>query len=203
MVRGLRSFIGAYVFCSIETARTLLRMASDQTIYLLARCRNPADAPAVVERLRAAYPGLSSFTREELSARSQRRWLTMTKAGIALGYAAAVALVIGAFVTGQTMYAATAASIREFALLRALGIPLWRAVALVGLQSLLVGVAGVVLSLPGLFGLAAVADRLGISVLLPAWLLGGTATVIVCMALLSSFGAVRLLRTIEPAVLLR
>jgi putative ABC transport system permease protein len=203
LVRGLRSFIGAYVFCSIETARSLLHVTPDQTIYLLARCHNPADAPLVVERLRATCPRLSSFTSGELSARSRQRWLTMTKAGIALGYAAAIGLVIGTFVTGQTLYAATAGSVREFAVLRALGIPLWRAIALVAIQSCLVGAAGVVLSLPGIYGLSLVADSMSISVLLPAWLLAGTAAVIVSLALLSSLNAMRLLRSTEPALLLR
>jgi putative ABC transport system permease protein len=203
LVRGLRSFIGAYIFCSVETARSLLRLTSDQTIYLLARCRDVADASPVVERLRATYPGMSSFTREELSARSRHRWLTMTKAGIALGYAAAVGLVIGTVVTGQTLYAATAVSVREYAVLRALGIPLWRSIVLVIIQSCLVGTAGVMLSLPGIFVLSLVADRLSISVLLPGWLLAGTAVVIVSMALFSSVNALRLLRSNEPALLLR
>jgi putative ABC transport system permease protein len=203
MVHGLRSFIGAYVFCSIETARSLLHLMPDQTIYLLARCHDPADAQRVVERLRAAKPGLSWFTRAELSARSRFRWLTMTKAGIALGYAAAVGLAIGAFVTGQTLHAATAGSIREFAVLRALGIPLWRSIILVAIQSCLVGAMGVILSLPAIFALSLLADRLSISVLLPGWLLASTAAVIVSMALVSSLNAVRLLRGIEPGLLLR
>ena len=203
LVRGLRSFVGAYVFCSVETARALLRLGPDQTVYLLARCRDRSDAPAVVARLRAAYPGLSAFTREELSVRSRLRWLTMTKAGIALGYAAALGLLVGGVVTGQTLYAATAASLREYAVLRALGLPYWRAAVLVVTQSCLVGAAGSVLALPGVFGLAAVADRLSISVLLPAWLLAGTAAVTVVMAFASSLMALRLLRRVEPAVLLR
>ena len=36
-------------------------------------------------------------------------WLTKTKAGIALGYAAALGLLVGAVVTSQTLYAAMAA----------------------------------------------------------------------------------------------
>jgi putative ABC transport system permease protein len=203
MVRGLRSFIGAYVFCSVETARSLLRMAPDQTVYLLARCRDPADARSVAARLRAAYPSLSAFTRDELSLRSRLRWLTMTKAGIALSYAAALGLLVGAFVTAQTLYAATAASLREYAVLRALGIPYWRSAVLVGVQSCLVGVAGAFLAVPGVYGLAVVADRLTISVLLPGWLLAGTAGLTVAMALLSSLSALRLLRRVDPAVLLR
>src|SRR5262249_46020081 len=69
LVRGFRGIAGSYVFCSIQTARMLLQLQPEQTIYLLARCQDPADAPVVVERFRAAYPNLSAFTREEFSRR--------------------------------------------------------------------------------------------------------------------------------------
>ena len=50
-------------------------------------------------------------------------WLTMTNAGISAGFTAVLGLLVGAVVTSQTLYAATLASLREFAVLRALGIP--------------------------------------------------------------------------------
>jgi hypothetical protein len=56
------------------------------------------------------------------------------------------------------------------------------------------GVAGASLAVPGVFGLAVVADRLTISVLLPGWLLAATAGLTVVMALRSSLSALRLLR---------
>ena len=91
-------------------------------------------------------------------------WLTKTKAGIALGYAAALGLLVGAVVTSQTLSAATKASLREYAVLRALGIPRWRMAMTVLSQSFWVGVIGVGLSLPAVYGLAQVADRLGLHV---------------------------------------
>jgi putative ABC transport system permease protein len=203
LVRGLRSFIGAYVFCSIQTARSLLQLDSRQAIFLLARCRDPADAAVVAARLRADYPDLSAFTRAELSRRSRLHWLTKTKGGIALGYAAALGLLVGAIITSQTQYAATASALREHAVLRALGIPLWRLAGLVLAQSLLVGLVGALLALPAVFALAWGADELGIAVHLPGWLLLGTVAVILVMALLSSLAALRLLQRIELVALLR
>jgi putative ABC transport system permease protein len=202
LVRGLRSFVGAYVFCSIETARALLWLSSDRTTYLLARCRNAASAQAVVERLRDS-PKLSAFTREELSQRSRLHWLIKTKAGVALGCAAALGLMVGVVVTSQTLYAATVAASKEYAVLLALGIPRWRIAALVLIQSFTVGVIGSLLALPTTFALSWSADALAISVLLPPWLLAGTIAITLATALLSSLNALRLLRTIEPALLLR
>ncbi len=122
LTKGIRSLAGPYVFCSVTTAQQLLRGTSDQATYILARCTNRDDAPKVVESLRKEYTNLSAFTAKEFSKRSQIHWLTKTKAGIALGYAALLGLLVGAVVTAQTLRAATLASIKEFAVLRALGI---------------------------------------------------------------------------------
>jgi putative ABC transport system permease protein len=202
LVHGLKSLGGPYVFCSIGTARDLLRLRSDQTTYLLARCRRPEDAPAVVARLRG-YHNMSAFTKRQFSLRSRLHWLTKTKAGIALGLAALLGLLVGAVVTSQTLYAATAASLKEFAVLRALGIPRWRMVASVLSQAFWVGVAGLMLALPTVFALSLGADALGAKVLLPPWLLGSAAALTMAMALISGLAALRSLRLAEPAALLR
>jgi putative ABC transport system permease protein len=202
LVHGLKSLAGPYIFCSTATARPLLHLLPDQTTYVLARCRNPADAPAVVERLRR-YSNMSTFTSEDFSFRTRMHWLTMTRAGIALGCAAALGLLVGAVVTSQTLYAATAASIREFAVLRALGIPRWRMAATVLAQAFWVGLTGIALALPIVYALREGADTLGAKILLPAWLLAGAAAVTMTMALGSGLAALRSLRLVEPATLLR
>jgi putative ABC transport system permease protein len=202
-VEGIKSLAGPYVFCSLTTAQALLRTGGFQETYLLARCRNKADAPKVVERLRQHPLKLSAFTSEEFSFRSRMHWLTKTKAGIALGCAAALGLLVGAVVTSQTLYAATIASLKEYAVLRALGIPRWRMAAMVVAQSFWVGVAGVALALPAVLALAHLGNELGAKVLLPYWLLLSAGVVTMAMALLSGLFALRSLRQIEPVALLR
>jgi putative ABC transport system permease protein len=203
LTKGLKSLAGPYVFCSLGTARPLLRAFPDQTTYVLARCRDRTEAPAVVERLRQRYANVSAFTSEEFSLRSRMHWLTKTKAGIALGYAALLGLAVGAVVTYQTLYAATIASLREYAVLRALGIPRWRMGLLVMAQCFWVGAIGVVLSVPVVYLLALLADNLGVRVLLPLWLIGSAAAVTLVTALGSGLIALRSLRLAEPATLLR
>jgi putative ABC transport system permease protein len=204
LTRGLKSLAGPYVLCSIPTAKKRLPVMQGQTTtYVLGRCHNPADAPRVVDRLRK-YSDVSAFTAREFSQRTQLHWLTKTKAGAALGYAAALGLLVGAVVTSQTLYAATIASLREFAVLRALGIPRWRIAWMVVSQSFWIGIIGIVLALPAVHGLAWAADRaMGVQLALPWWLQGGAAAVTLVMALLSGMFALRSLRQIEPATLLR
>jgi putative ABC transport system permease protein len=135
--------------------------------------------------------------------RSRLHWLTKTKAGIALGCAAALGLLVGAVVTSQTLYAATAASLREFAVLRALGVPRWRMAASVLVLAFWVGLAGLAAAALVVFGLAEAAGAARVPLLLPTWLLGSAAAVTLAMAMLSGIAALRSLRRVEPALLLR
>jgi putative ABC transport system permease protein len=202
MVQGLKGLAGPYVFCSLETARTLLGMRTDEAVYLLARCHHREDTAAAVERLKR-YPDMAVFSSPDFSLRSRWHWLVKTGAGVSLGCAALLGLLVGAVVTSQTLYAATVASLRELAVLRAMGIPRWRMAASVLTQSFWVGVIGIGLAGPAVLGLAQAAGLLGARVQLPGLLLGGAAAVTMVMALLSGLAALRSLRLIEPAALLR
>lgn len=203
LTHGFRSPAGAHVFCSIETARSLLRFRANQVSYVLGRCRNSEDAQVVVSRLRDTYPDLCAFTKQELSLRSRLYWLTQTKGGLALGYAAFLGLLVGSLVTSQTLYAATVAQLRQYAVMWALGIPVRRMAALVVAQTLCVWMAGVSLGLPLTYALAWGAELLSVNILLPVWLLAATAVVTLAMALGSGFVALRSLHRIETASLLR
>jgi putative ABC transport system permease protein len=202
LVHGLKSLAGPYVFCSLSTAQPLLRLLTDQTTYVLARCQRPELAETVVDRLRR-YPDMSAFTQNDFSLRTRLHWLLKTKAGVALGCAAALGLLVGAVVTSQTLYAATVASLREYAVLQALGIPRWRMAATVLSQSFWVGVIGVALALPAVYLMSHGADTLGAKVLLPFWLTGSAAAITMIMAMTSGLAALRSLRLVEPAMLLR
>jgi len=202
IVTGFKGLGGPYVFCSIETARRLLRVPADQVTYLLARCRHPEEAPRAVERLRR-YSNMSVFTSGQFSFRSRWHWLVMTGGGIALGCAALLGLLVGAVVTSQTLHAATAASFREYAVLRALGVPRWRIGMIVLVQAFWLGVFGILLAFPAVFGLAQVAELMGARVQLPAWVLGLAAGSTLVTALGAGLLALRALRHLQLATLLR
>ena len=106
-------------------------------------------------------------------------------------------------VTSQTLYAATAASLREYAVLQALGIPRWRMVGMVMAQSLWVGLAGIGLALPLIYALAAGGGGAGARVLLPPWLFALGSGLTLGMALSAGLAALRSLRLVEPITLLR
>lgn len=198
LVRGFKSLGGPYVFCSLETARELLKYVPGQTTYLLGKCPSQADADRVVRRLRG-YPQMSAFTADEFSVRSRMHWLTTTKAGVAIGFTALLGLLVGAVVTSQTLYAATAASQREFATLRAMGIPGWRLKLTVLAQSFWVGLFGILVAAPVTVALAEGANRLGTQVRLHPVVLAAAAGVTMVMAVGSGLAALRSFQGVDPA----
>lgn len=205
-VKGLRSLAAPWTFCSLHTARQLLGfiLPPDHATYLVAVCDTPERAEEVAAELRAEYPeDMSAYTGDAFSTGSRWYWLLRTKAGIAIGYAALLGLLVGMVITAQTLYSATAASAKEFAILLALGIPRWRIMGLVLTQSFWVGVVGILLAYPICLGLREAARAGTVDVDLRWEVLAGTAAVTTIMALTAGVLALRSVRKIEPMDLLR
>jgi putative ABC transport system permease protein len=192
------------LYCSLRTARALLASVSGrQTTYLLAQCHAPEQALDLARRLGASYPDMDAMTSGELAWRTQCYWLIKTRAGLVLGFAAALGLIVGAVVTSQTLYGASVASLREYAVLRSLGIPRWRLRRLVLGQSFWVTLAGLTLALPLTVILAHIARPMNVEVLLPPWLVAAVGSLTLAVGLLSGTAALRSLRQADPATLLR
>jgi putative ABC transport system permease protein len=203
VVRGVKSLAAPYLLCSLQTSRLLFTgIESDHTIFILARCKPPESAPAVVHRLRHHY-ALSAFTSEEFSAQTRWHWMMTTKAGVTALWSAVLGLIIGTVITCQTLYAATAASWREYAVLEALGIPTRRVVLSVLAQSFWVGMAGLVIATPVTMTLSDLLALLGLKLLFPTWLIGSTTSMTIATVILSGLVALRSLRLAQPAELLR
>jgi putative ABC transport system permease protein len=191
-------------YCSLRTARRLLpNLGTDQTMYLIARCRNPAERGTIARELRERYPDMAVMTREEFADLTRNYWLVKTNAGVILMFIAALGLLVGAVITGQTLYSATVAAKREFAMLRALGVPHRPMAGMVLAQSFWVAVLGVGLAYPICLGLSEAALSQGIEAKLPPWLLAATGLFVVGIAVTAGSAALRSLRGAEPELLLR
>ena len=205
-VKGLKSLAAPWVFCSLDTSRHLLGfiLPPDHVTYLVARCDSAERAAQVVNDLRAEYPDdMCAYSTIEFSTGSRWYWLFRTKAGIAIGYAALLGLIVGMVITAQTLYSATAASAKEFAILLALGIPRRRIMVMVLTQSFWVGIIGILCAYPICLGLREIARLSNTDVDLRWEITGGTALVTIVMALGSGLFAMRSVRKIEPMDLLR
>jgi len=198
VVHGYKSLGGAYIFCSLETARPLLRYKVEEVTYLVGKCEHPDQIPTVVKRL-GGYTKMQAFSSDQFSYRSRMHWLTTTKAGLALGFTALLGLVVGAVVTSQTLYAATAASQREYATLRAMGIPRWRLKFSVLTQSFWVGTFGLIVAIPLTFGITQLGASVGTPIRLPWFILLPSGVITMVMAILSGLAALRSFAHVDPA----
>jgi putative ABC transport system permease protein len=149
------------------------------------------------------YKDMTAFTAEEFSLRSRLYWLFRTKAGIAIGFAALLGLLVGALVTMQTLYAATMASAREYATLLALGVPRWRVGLTVMVQSFWVGLFGILVAYPVVLGMATLARQAGTQVVVRWEITAGAAVITMATALAAGLVALRSVRQLEPMSLLR
>lgn len=205
LVDGLKSLAAPWVFCSHTTAREVLTVTTPTThvTYLLARCESKERAVEVAGELQKEYPEMTTLTADQFSTKTRVYWVTQTKAGIAIGYAALLGLLVGAVITAQTLYSATMGSSKEFATLLALGIPRSKISWMVLAQSFWVGVIGVLLAYPVVRLLALGADAAGTRVMLRWEVLTGAAAITMLTALFAGVFALRSVRRIEPMSLLR
>lgn len=121
---GLRTFTQTpYVFTTYRNALKFSRVPDDETSYVLVKLRHGADRDRVIATLRAQLPLVDVWSREEWSNRTRMYWMITTGAGAALLLAAALGLVVGIVIVGQTLYASTVDRIAEYATLRAMGAP--------------------------------------------------------------------------------
>jgi putative ABC transport system permease protein len=146
---------------------------------------------------------MTAMTKEEFSFRSRLHWMTTTKAGLALAFTALLGLLVGAVVTSQTLYAATAASQREFATLRAMGIPRWRLKLSVIAQSFWVGLGGLLVAAPVTLIMASAANAMGTQVSLHPWIVIPAGLITMAMALGSGLLALRSLQQTDPVYNIR
>ena len=207
VTHGMRAIGGAYVFVSRATAATLLGELSsnDRSAYFLVRLRDPSRAPEVQRALQPAGdpPPYQVLLPEELSTLSQLYWILESGAGAGFLFSTLLGLAVGVAITSETLRGAILAALREYATLRALGVPLRALRAVVLEQALWVGIAGLAVTAALTVGVVVVAAWANVAISLPLWALGATAALTLVVALASGALALAPLRRTEPAELLR
>ncbi|MCV9941268.1 ABC transporter permease [Boseaceae bacterium BT-24-1] len=204
---GLRSMGGVNVVSSIDTARSLdVNLGgSDDVTYYLVRTTNPRLAQSIRQHLTksSTVRRFDVWTSEELAARSVRYWLMESGAGVGFLFATAIAILVGTLVTSQTLMAAVAASVTQYATLRALGVPFKALKAIVVEQAGWVGLCGLLIGAAFSLAAAAVARMGGVPFELSVSIVAIASLVVVAVALAAGLLALRRLQHVDPATLLR
>ncbi len=143
-VEGTAAITGSYAFVALATLQRLLR-TPDVVSYVLVHSRPGITPAALAADIERRVPGVTATTRERFAA-SERRVVGDMSTGIVRGMIL-VGFVVGVAVAGLVAYGATLAQLRDYGVLRALGLRARRALTLVLAQVGVLVVAGFLLAL--------------------------------------------------------
>ncbi|MDJ1156667.1 ABC transporter permease [Chelatococcus sp. SYSU_G07232] len=205
---GMRAIGGANVFASKATVASLSTSpgsGAETQSYFLIKLQSPDAVDAVQEQLQALSSGdeFKVLKPDELSVMTQLYWLIESGAGAGFGFSALLGLIVGIAITSQTLRGAILTSLREYATLRALGVPVRALRRVVMEQSLWVGLAGLLVTAVTTWVVAALAAAATVAIAFPWWSMVGTAAFTLAVALVSGLFSLRPLYRTEPAELLR
>ena len=146
--------------------------------------------------------GFEALTAKAFARRTTLYWLVESGAGVAFVFGSVVAVLVAVVITSQTLAAAVAGSLKEYAALRALGFSMRALRRIVLAQSAWVGVAGLAAGGVLTFLLVLVARASAIPVVLSPAMIAVAAALIFVTALGSGALALRRVGQADPATLL-
>ncbi len=195
---GFRAIGGAMVFVSEATYREIRGGASrDTPHYVLAGLAPGQDVTAVRQELSEIGGSLFRvMTPDELASMSQLYWLLESGTTV-------LGLLVGVAITSQTLRAAVLSSLREYATLRALGVPLPALRAVVLEQATWIGAAGFAVTALATVLVVGIAISAGVAVAVTWWAVLGTALFSMLVSIVSGLMSLGPLLRTEPAELLR
>jgi putative ABC transport system permease protein len=206
LTHGLRALGGVNVIASLPTTRRLDPAAGPggRVAYLLAQLDSPANTAAVARSLNAtgSRRGFEAISGPDFARRTTLYWLVESGAGVAFMFGSLVAVLVAVIITSQTLSAAVAGSLKEYAALRALGFSMRALRRIVVAQSAWVGVAGLVAG----GGLTLILSLAAATGAIPVMLSGAMIAVAAALVILTSIGsgllALRRVGQADPATLL-
>lgn len=203
---GLRALGGVNVLCSLSTARRLdTDTEDDGPTYLIAKIKHPSQARAVAKRLRGdlSFGPYTAWSASDFARLSVLYWLFDTGAGAGVLFLAGIVFLVGAVITSQTLIAAVNGSVREYATLNALGVGVAALRRVVLEQACWVGALGLLgASVLGV-ALLTLARSQDVPVVLNAPAALACIILVMGLAAVSGLAAMRSLRRVDPATLLR
>jgi putative ABC transport system permease protein len=143
------------------------------------------------------------WTAEGLSRESQLYWLLETGMGVGVLFSVVIGIVVGVVITSQTLRAVILNSLREFATLRALGVPVAALRAIVLELAAWMGLLGLACTAIVTVALALAAEAANVGLYFTWWTVAATILFSFAVAFVSGFVALRALYATEPAELLR
>lgn len=207
LIDGLRGLGGVNVVSSLDTARMLDQTLPDDgaATYFLFNVKAGSDPSAAIARLnrRASVERFEIWPSGQLASMSTNYMLFDSGAGIAFIFATLIAATIGALITSQTLMAAVAGALPQYATLRALGVPFGGLRTIVAEQAAWVGISGLIISGALSLLIALIAQLYKVPFVLDGVVVLLASLVVLVVAILACLLAIHRLRQADPASLLR
>lgn len=198
---GIRSFTMApFVFTTLNRARGLLGVPSDQFSYLLVKLAPGTDAGRVRAALAQRLPDREVLTKSEFRDRSLQQWLFSTGAGVALIGGALLGLLVGTVIVAQTLYSSTKDHLAEFATLRALGSSAGYIHRVILTQAAFSAVLGYALGMAIALAITTLSEATALPLLMTPELAAGLFAITIGMCAVSAISAILKVTKIDPAM---
>jgi putative ABC transport system permease protein len=164
--------------------------------YIVVKCQSPADIPKVQAAINE-LGDIRAFTRDEFALRTIDFILKETGIGVNFGITIVLGFIVGVLLSAAVFYQFTTENLRQFAVLKALGVTGMRLTGMVLLQAMIVGLIGygVGVGAASAFTIITRKATAELDAMLP-WqlLLGSLIAMMVCMLLASLLSLRRVLK---------
>src|SRR5262245_5187633 len=172
--------------------------------FILVKPKEGVNSEELCLRIEAAT-GRMALTQQQFFWKTVNYFLGSTGIPVNFGITIALGFIVGAAVTGQTLYLFTLENLKQFGALKAMGVPNHRVLGMIMLQALLVGAIGYGLGggLTAIFFMTTgnLTHLAGLHMTWLAFLGTGAAVVVIVMA--TSLISARRVLTLEPAIVFR
>lgn len=201
---GAPFFSTPVVYTRYSRAAAFVPRARNLMNYVLVKPQDGVDHEALCRRI-DEQTGRTALTRSQFFWKTIRYFLGSTGIPVNFGITIALGFIVGAAVTGQTLYLFIVENLKQFGALKAMGVPNAGILRMVLLQSLLVGVLGFGLGV-GLCAIffTATGNLTQLAGLHMTWTaVAGTGAAILLIVVATSLTSARRVLVLEPAVVFR
>ncbi len=175
----------------------------DQTAYIVAKLKDPASLDAVTRALRSRMKDNEVFSKDEFIRKTVMYWTVQTGMGMAFFLTAALAMIIGGTIVGQTIYASTLEHLREYGTLKAIGAKNYEIYQVVFAQAGINAVLGYALGVIVVVLLKGSIESAGVPMRLTGSLFAALFFVILAACLASAYFSVSKIRRLDPVTVFK
>jgi putative ABC transport system permease protein len=194
----------ALLYTTYENALSFVPLGRNKLTYILVKVK-PGEVVQEVKASINGIPNIAAFTPEEMRERTLRFIIVETGIGINFGITVLLGVIIGLAVSAAIFYQFTNENLRNYAVLKAMGVKKPALIAMIMIQSLWVGLIGfgVGVGVTSVFSILSRKPGTELAVIFPWWLMLGS---LVGMLLCISAGAILSLQKVlrlEPAIVFK